>query len=301
MSRRSHPPTLLKIVERTLREECDVGRGTRLLLAVSGGGDSQALLSVLARLAPKMGFELRAHGVDHGLRAEAPAELELARGLARRTGVAFELTRVTLEPGGNLMARARAARYRVLREAASAWGRALITTAHHADDRAETVLERLLRGAGPRGLAVLAPRSGDLVRPMIRARRTDVQAHLDRHHLDFATDPSNVDLRFLRARLRHEALPLLERLSPRIVEHLNALADQLGAPPPPAVADELGAHVPLGRAQTAQLRRLLERPGTRGSVRIAGGHSIVVDSASGAPRLRPAQSPHGTTRGRKSD
>lgn len=297
--RRSHPPTLLKLVERTLREECGLERGSRLLLGVSGGPDSQALLSVLARLAPKLGLELRAHGVDHGLRPEAHAELELARALARRLDVPFGSTRVSVVPGGNVMARARAARYRALRAAASEWGGALVATAHHADDRAETVIERLLRGAGPRGLAVLPPRSGDLVRPMIRARRTDVQAHLGRHHLDFATDPTNADPRFLRARLRAEVLPLLQALSPRIVEHLNALADQLAGPEPPSVADETGASVRLGRAQAAQLRRLLESPGTSGSVRISGGRSIEVER--GTPRLRPAQPLHRTTRGRKSD
>jgi len=68
---RSHPPTLITLVSRTLREECGVGEGTRILLALSGGGDSMALLHVLALLAKKQGFSLFAHGVDHGLRAEA--------------------------------------------------------------------------------------------------------------------------------------------------------------------------------------------------------------------------------------
>ena len=73
---RSHPPTLITLVGRTLREECGVTRGTRVLLALSGGGDSMALLHALAILAKKQGFLLAAHGVDHGLRAEAAAELD---------------------------------------------------------------------------------------------------------------------------------------------------------------------------------------------------------------------------------
>ena len=77
--RRSHPPTLLKIVERTLKTECRLPTGAGILLGVSGGGDSQALLHVLARLAPRLGFALFAHGVDHGLRAEAPAKSTCAR------------------------------------------------------------------------------------------------------------------------------------------------------------------------------------------------------------------------------
>jgi tRNA(Ile)-lysidine synthase len=101
-----------------------------------------------------------------------------------------------------------------------------IATGHHADDRAETLLIRLLRGTGPVGLAVLPPRDGDRIRPFYRARRADVDAHVSRHHIPHAIDPSNRDPRFLRARVRHELLPVLERLSPRVVEHLCSLADR---------------------------------------------------------------------------
>src|SRR5690348_3702883 len=159
---RSHPPSLITIVRRTLLEECGPLRGQSVLAAVSGGGDSQAMLEVLARLAPQLGFSLRAHGVDHGLRPEAARELDLAQALAQRLGVPFGRTRLQLARGANLQARARQARYAALREVALPVG-ALIATAHHADDRAETVLLRLLRGAGPRGLAVLPARAQDVI------------------------------------------------------------------------------------------------------------------------------------------
>ena len=152
---RSHPPTLLTLATRTLSEECGLERGERILVAVSGGPDSMALLDVLARLGPKLGFDIVAHGVDHGLRPEAAAELDLAERNAAQLGVPFARTKVALKSGGNLQARARAVRYAALEEAASAHSATLIATAHHADDRAETVLLRLLRGSGPRGLAVL--------------------------------------------------------------------------------------------------------------------------------------------------
>ncbi|HYP87296.1 MAG TPA: tRNA lysidine(34) synthetase TilS [Polyangiaceae bacterium] len=188
---RSHPPSLLTIVRRTLLEECGPLEGRCVLAAVSGGGDSQAMLSALARLAPKLGFRLVAHGVDHGLRPEAARELDLAESLAAQLGVPFGRTQLAVAPGGNLQARARAARYAALREVAMIEEDALIATAHHADDRAETVLLRLLRGAGPRGLAVLPPRAHGRVRPLIRASKHDVRLHLQRHGLDFAEDPSN--------------------------------------------------------------------------------------------------------------
>jgi tRNA(Ile)-lysidine synthase len=225
----SHPPTLLTLTRRTVREQALWKKGDRVLVAVSGGKDSMALLQVTAYLRKELGHDVVAHGVDHGLRPEAETELDLAREVAESLGVAMTRSRLSVGSGGNLQARAREARYRALREEAARLGASVIATAHHADDRAETVLLRLLRGAGPRGLAVLPPRAGDLVRPLLFARTKDILAHLARHGLRYASDPSNADPRFLRVRVRRELIPLLERLSPGIVGHLNALADQLDA------------------------------------------------------------------------
>jgi tRNA(Ile)-lysidine synthase len=270
---RSHPPTLITTVRRTLREECGPLTGGCVLAAVSGGGDSQAMLSVLARLAPELGFRLLAHGVDHGLRAAAAAELDLAEALANQLGVPFARTQLKLARGGNLQARAREARYAALRDVAAPHA-ALIATAHHADDRAETVLLRLLRGAGPRGLAVLAPRAQDVIRPLVRAGKRDVRLHLERHCLAFAEDPSNQDAAFLRARVRHEALPLLEQLSPQIVRHLNALADALNGSNLPDFAG-LEGEPELNRAQIAQVLRA-GRLGRSVAIRVAGGRELLV-------------------------
>jgi tRNA(Ile)-lysidine synthase len=238
---RSHPPTLLKLAERTLREECGIRTGERILVAVSGGGDSMALLDVLARLATRLHFLLHAHGVDHGLRGEAASELELAAELARAHEVAFSQSKVRVALGSNLQSRARDARFGALWEAARAVDAQWLATAHHADDRAETVVMRLLRGAGPKGLAVLPAHQGRLLRPLIRARKEDIVRHLERHGLRYASDPSNLDRRYLRVRVRHEVMPLLESLAPRIVAHLNALADQLCACERPCVVDSSGA------------------------------------------------------------
>jgi tRNA(Ile)-lysidine synthase len=273
---RSHPPTLITIVRRTLLEECGPLASRTVLAAVSGGGDSQAMLSVLARLAPTFGFRLVAHGVDHGLRPEAADELALAEALAARLGVPFGRTRLALSRGGNLQARARAARYAALR-AVAAPDQALIATAHHADDRAETVLLRLLRGAGPRGLAVLAPRAQDVIRPLVRAGKRDVLLHLTRHCLHFADDPSNKDAAFLRVRVRAEALPLLEQLSPQIVRHLNALADALDGSSLPVLSGMTAPEgdLELNRAQINQALRA-SRLGRSVTIRVAGGRDLRV-------------------------
>jgi tRNA(Ile)-lysidine synthase len=225
---RSHPPTLITLVRAMLREHPLVARGTTVLAAVSGGPDSMALLHVLSLLRRERGFGLFAHGVDHGLRPAAAAELELAAELARNHDVPFERTCVSVDPGGNVQARARTARWRALEAAAGRAGASSIATGHHADDRAETMLMRILRGTSPRGLAVLPPRDGCRIRPLLRARRADIDAHIRRHRIPHAVDPSNRDPRFLRVRVRLEVLPLLERLNPRVVEHMYALADGLG-------------------------------------------------------------------------
>jgi tRNA(Ile)-lysidine synthase len=241
-TKRGTTPSLLTIARRSLTGECALPRGTTLLVAVSGGPDSMALLDVAARLAPKLGIGLFAHGVDHGLRPEAPAELDLASSHAARLDVPFDRTRIHVPRGSNLQARARAARWEALDAAARRVKAHAIATAHHADDRAETFFLRLLRGAGPQGLAVLPPRapsplgaaatpaSPGVIRPLLRARRRDVLAHLERHAIPFARDPSNADPHYLRTRVRLELMPLLEALGPGIVGHVEALADQLAEP-----------------------------------------------------------------------
>ena len=280
---RSHPPTLITIVRRTLDEECGPLRGERILVAVSGGPDSMALLHVLAKAAERGGFGILAHGVDHGLRSEARRELDVAADFAERCGVQFSRSALRVPQGGNLQARARAARYAALRDVARREQAHLIATAHHADDRAETVLLRLLRGTSRRGLAVLPPRSGDLIRPFARARRADIVAHNARHGVPSTQDPSNEDLRFLRVRVRRQLMPLLSELSPQIVSNLTALADEEGEAVP-VVVDEAGALVALNRAQLGELRRA-RRVGARERVlRVTGGRELRVDLSTGRAR-----------------
>ena len=286
---RSHPPTLLTLVARTLREECGVQRGSRVLLALSGGGDSMALLHVLALLGEKQGYRVRAHGVDHGLRPEARAELDTAQARCAELGVTFSRTLLAVPQGGNLQARAREARRATLSAAVEPGE--LIATAHHADDRAETVLIRLLRGSGPRGLAVLPARSGVWIRPLCRARKSDVLLHLERHGLVFAEDPSNENRRFLRTRVRRELMPLLEQLSPQIAGHLCALADalELGAVPPSELVDECGVALPLNRAQRGLVGRALALGQRSARVSLPGGRELRLDPVTLQPLLAPAR------------
>ena len=278
-------PSLLTIARRALTGEAKLEQGAALVAAVSGGPDSMALLHVLARLAPKLGIAVHAHGVDHGLRAEASQELDVAEAFAKHLGVPFGRSTLRVAPGGNLQARARIARFEALAAAARAVSARTIATAHHADDRAETVLLRLMRGAGPRGLAVLPPRAPlgahdelELVRPLVRARRSDVLAHIERHAIPFARDPSNLDPRFLRVRVRRELMPLLADLAPGVVDHLVALADQLAE-----AADGAGASFPLPRSSQAALAQLARSRSTTARVWLPGALVVSFDPRRARP------------------
>jgi tRNA(Ile)-lysidine synthase len=287
----SRGASLTTIVRRALepgRGEASLARGSVVLVAVSGGPDSMALLSIAARLAPRLGLAVRAHGVDHGLRPEAAKELDLAERFATAIGVPWDRTCVAVPRGGNLQERARTLRWRALVAAALPHG-ATIATAHHADDRAETVLIRVLRGAGVRGLAVLPARAlapggpeVAVIRPLLRARRTDVLLHLERHGVPSAIDPSNTDPRYLRTRVRRELLPLLEQLDPNIVEHLSSLAEECVRASAPDEWGAPGLHAALPRPTQEALASLIRTGSRTARVWLPGGLVVSLD-----PRARP--------------
>lgn len=241
----------LATLARGVLSRAGVAAGDRVLVGCSGGVDSQVLIDVLAHVAPALGVTLVAHGVDHGLRPAAAAELDVAEALCLARGVAFGRTAVDVGHGPNLQARARAARYAALEAARASADARWLATAHHLDDRAETVLIRLLRGAPLRALGVLAESSPPLLRPLIAARRAWIVAHAGRRAIAWAEDPTNADLRPLRGRLRHELLPRLRALDPRVDEHLSAWAEQALALP--AEVDDPIAGLPA--AALANLRR----------------------------------------------
>lgn len=189
--------------------------GTPLTCAVSGGADSLALLV----LACEAGCAVTAIHVDHGLRPGSAAEAGVVAAAAGRFGAAFRAERVEVADGPDLEARARAARRRVLPPDHA--------TGHTADDRAETVLLALLRGAGIDGLAALVPSPRH---PIVGLRRAETHALCAALDLAPVVDPSNADSRFRRNRVRHEVLPLLDDVAGRdVVPLLCRLADLAAA------------------------------------------------------------------------
>ena len=200
---------VLAIVQDTLRRHAMLAGGETVLVAVSGGADSTALLYLLTRLAPASHLRLHGLHVDHGLREGSAREAEAVQGLARRLGVPIDVARVSVSQQGSLEAAARVARYAALEAHADRLGARRIAVGHTADDQAETVLMRLLEGAGVRGLAAIPPVRGRIIRPLIAVRRAALVALLEEAGLGWIEDPSNVDLKFVRNRIRHELLPML--------------------------------------------------------------------------------------------
>ena len=200
----------------------------RLLAAFSGGLDSTVLLHLLAH-DPTLGPNrvVAAH-FDHGLRPESAREAQQAVEFARELGVEIVHERAASSPQGNLEAWARKARYGFLERARISASCDRIVTAHHADDQAETLLLRLLRGSGPDGWRAIHPRRGKVVRPLLQVPRKELERYAERHGLPFVEDPSNQDLAFARNRLRHEILPALEAMQPGAVGHLAAAARRAG-------------------------------------------------------------------------
>lgn len=200
--------------------------GDRVLVAVSGGPDSTGLLVALSALRRKLGIDLVAAHVNHRLRGEdSDRDEACAAAAAAALGVPFTRSALSLAPGGNLEARARRLRYAALRERAALHGCAKIATGHTLDDQAETVLMRLVRGSGGRGLGGIRPRRADgVVRPLIDCRRAAVAAVVVEAGLTARADASNHDPRFLRTHIRDRVLPLLAELNPAVARACANLA-----------------------------------------------------------------------------
>jgi tRNA(Ile)-lysidine synthase len=270
---------LLDRIRRTLQERALLRGATHVLVACSGGPDSQVLLHALHALRAEHRCRLMAASVDHGLRPDATADVAVAARLAARLGLPFVALKVTLAPGASRQAAAREARYAALSACAAAHQAERIAVGHTRDDQAETVLARLLRGAGIEGLAAIAPRRADgVVRPLIDCPRTEVHGYAESTPLEVAHDPSNLDPAYLRVRVRKTLLPSLCEENPKLPEQLAHLADD--AREAAALLRELAVTALTQAAQKAA--RLREEPPLVRRLAL----KILVEREAGAPLTR---------------
>ena len=219
---------LKKKVARALDQLVPTLRDATLGVAVSGGADSVALADVLVALAPQQGFRVHLLHVHHGLRRESDEEQQFVASLCQRWQVALTVERLIPPPKQTgIEAWAREARYGFFRRMYEDQHLTAVVLAHTHDDQAETVLFRCLRGSARRGLAGIPPsRDNWIIRPLLACSREEVLGYLATRNLSFRIDSINTDMRYMRNRIRHQLLPLLEReFSPRIRQHLVDMAN----------------------------------------------------------------------------
>jgi len=187
-----------------------------IVVAVSGGPDSVALLHLLLPLQREMGVTLVAAYIDHGLRpAEAEKEEVFVRDLCAGTGISFAGEKILAREYSrqkkiSLEHAARELRYEALRKIAGEHGASLIAVGHTADDQAEEILIRLLRGSARKGLSGMRYRAGDIIRPLLSVDKGRILRYLEEKNSTYCIDSSNADMRFVRNRVRHLLLPFLE-------------------------------------------------------------------------------------------
>jgi len=225
---------VLGSVRTTIAEFGMIRPGETVLIGVSGGPDSVALLHMLNELVPELSLKLAVAHLNHSLRKEADEEAAFVASICDRLGLACHISKVdvfgyrrrhklSIEAAGRRM------RYAFYKSVIEQYGYDKIALGHHADDNAELVLMFLLRGSGPVGFSGIPPvREETIIRPLIRLSRNDIEHYLEAVDLPSISDRSNQDNRFLRNRIRNELIPHLQRsYNPRIIPALNRLSDIL--------------------------------------------------------------------------
>jgi len=208
-----------------------LSRGDGVLAGLSGGPDSVCLLVVLDRLREHFGINLYASYIEHGLRpGEIPAEIDFCKNLCLSLKVPFSVKSVDVKSfakaqGLNKQEAARELRYKALNEAAHEAGAARIALGHTADDQAETVIMRLLRGAGTLGLSGIPPVRKNIIRPIIGLERTEIEGFLDTEQIGFLIDSSNREEKYVRNKIRRTVMPALKSLGPDMATTIARTAD----------------------------------------------------------------------------
>jgi len=204
--------------------------GQGVLVAVSGGADSVALLHLLHHAAGPHGFRLFAAHFDHALRPDSATDADFVAELCASRGIPLRRERCDVASwadarGAGVEEAARHLRYAFLERCADELGCRTIALGHHRQDQAETVLHRMVRGSGLAGLAAMRSRRGCLARPLLSFDQVELRDYLADRRIAYREDPSNADVAYTRNRLRHVALPQLRLLNPRVDEALEQLAE----------------------------------------------------------------------------
>jgi tRNA(Ile)-lysidine synthase len=199
----------------------------RVLVALSGGPDSVCLLYVLKNLKEEFNLALSVLYVDHGLRPEEVAkEVEFCENLCAKFNLPFltksiDVKSYAKENKLNMQEAARELRYRVFDDTAHEINADKVALGHTADDQAETLIMRLLRGSGPAGLSAIPPVRGKFIRPLIAIQRKEIKQYFEGERIDFIIDSSNLKKDYIRNKIRLSLMPLIEEMNPNIIDTLS--------------------------------------------------------------------------------
>jgi tRNA(Ile)-lysidine synthase len=205
--------------------------GDHILVGLSGGADSVCLLIMLCNIRSDYNLTVSAAYIDHGFRPdETPAEIAFCRRLCSRLDAAFETGNIdpasyAKQKGMNKQEAARELRYKALQEIAMERGCAKIALAHNADDQAETVLMRLIRGSGNLGLTGIPPVRKPFIRPLIRITRNEIEDYLKNENAVYVTDSSNIKDDYLRNRIRHHIIPAIKSINRDFTDAITRTTD----------------------------------------------------------------------------
>lgn len=261
---------MLSRLSATILEHGLLQKGDRVLVGLSGGPDSWALLLGLQKLSGRLQIAIEAVCVDHGLRSESAAEAKAVSEQCKLRGIVCHtigLKGLKGRTGTVSMDAARTARLDALQKLARRRKCNRIALGHHADDQAETVLFRIVRGTGIAGLSGIPYQRDAFIRPLLDVRRSEIEKFVRKHGVVPMQDPSNANPRYARARIRHTLLPLLRQENPRVVDALIELARQTRNAERPAAS--AGLNLPREAARTVE--KLLRHKGGTQGVDVPGG------------------------------
>jgi len=220
---------LAEIVKKYCKKENIIKKGEKILLAVSGGPDSQALLHIFFSLSKELCIEIGVVHVEHGLRGlEAIQDQEFVKKSTGRLGIPFFTESINVKKlkskKESIEEGARRLRYEVFLRVMKKQGYNKIATGHTRDDNVETIIYRLISGTGPSGFCGILPEEGKVIHPLLCISKKEIFSYLERNGLNYRIDPTNMDLSIMRNRIRYRVIPELQGVNPRFDEHILNLA-----------------------------------------------------------------------------
>lgn len=205
--------------------------GMTVIVGLSGGADSVCLFDILCSLREELSFNIRAVHIHHGIRGDsADKDAEFCSNLCKDAGVPIavikkDIPAMAKDAKETVEECARKVRYEEFGKTASESGKSVIAVAHHKNDQAETVLFRMSRGTGVKGIGAMRPQNDNVIRPLLCLHRAEIEAYLDAKGIGYCLDETNEDIDYSRNRIRHNVIPELIEISPEAVEHIAQLSE----------------------------------------------------------------------------